>query len=70
MTVGPFSIPQGAKKPDLLVLETTYCAERLPEREQLVSEFIDGVREVLDRDGRVLVPAFALVLKQACCDPI
>jgi len=45
---------------DILIIEGTYGNSIHPPREETEKEFIDAVREVVDRGGNVLVPAFSL----------
>jgi Cft2 family RNA processing exonuclease len=54
----PDDVVRGA---DLLVIESTYCHDLLPRREDQVSELVNEVRDVVvSGRGRVLIPAFAL----------
>jgi putative mRNA 3-end processing factor len=52
----------GAKpvKCDTLVLESTYAGRRHPDRLQLEQNFLNKVREIIGRGGKVLIPAFAV----------
>jgi Cft2 family RNA processing exonuclease len=60
-TVGGIQIPDAAVGADLLVLESTYAGMSRPvPRRHAADAFIRDVTAVLDRGGRVLVPAFAL----------
>lgn len=43
-----------------LVIESTYGNKVLPSREQAESILINKIREVLNRGGKVLIPAFAI----------
>ncbi len=52
--------PALVRDADLLVIESTYCHEALPRREDQVDQLVAAVREVIARRGRVLIPAFAL----------
>lgn len=46
---------------DLLVIESTYCHDTLPRREDQVAELVSEIRDVVvNGRGRVLIPAFAL----------
>ncbi len=45
---------------DVLVLESTYGNADHPPRREVEKRFVDTVREVLDRDGTVLVPVFSV----------
>jgi Cft2 family RNA processing exonuclease len=54
----PDDVVRGA---DLLVIESTYCHDTLPPREDQVAQLVNEVRDVVvDGWGRVLIPAFAL----------
>jgi uncharacterized protein len=60
-TVGGIQIPDDAVGADLLVLESTYAGMPRPvPRQHAVEAFVRDMTGVLDRGGRVLVPAFAL----------
>ncbi|MEM2004578.1 MAG: MBL fold metallo-hydrolase [Zestosphaera sp.] len=45
---------------DVLIIEGTYGWTKHPPRELVEKELIDSVREVTDRGGNVLIPAFSL----------
>lgn len=45
---------------DTLIIESTYALRGHPNRPELVGKFIERVREVLERGGNVLLPAFAV----------
>jgi putative mRNA 3-end processing factor len=45
---------------DNLVIESTYAGREHPERKKLEWEFLGRIEEVLDRGGKVIVPAFAI----------
>lgn len=45
---------------DVVIIEATYGWIRHPPRELVEKEFLDAVREVTDRGGNVLIPAFSL----------
>jgi putative mRNA 3-end processing factor len=47
-------------KCDTLIMESTYALRGHPDRPELVDRFIERVREVLERGGNVLLPAFAV----------
>ncbi|MGA1793034.1 MAG: MBL fold metallo-hydrolase [Thermoplasmatota archaeon] len=47
-------------KCDTLVMESTYAGREHPPRKRVEKEFIAKVEEVLDRGGKVIVPAFAV----------
>lgn len=61
-TVGGFTQPTSAQAADLLLLETTYAGDtrRHEPRAKVVKDFFATVERVVDRNGVVLVPAFAL----------
>ncbi|WP_131742325.1 MBL fold metallo-hydrolase [Actinomadura roseirufa] len=59
-TVDGYALPDAAREPDLLVLETTCCGEDHDGRAARVGDLVRAVREVCEDGGRVLVPAFAL----------
>ncbi|KYH37082.1 MAG: beta-lactamase domain protein [Candidatus Bathyarchaeota archaeon B23] len=48
------------RKYDAVIIESTYATQEHPERRELEEEFIKEVKLVLDEEGRVLVPAFAV----------
>ncbi|MEM2893262.1 MAG: MBL fold metallo-hydrolase [Candidatus Bathyarchaeia archaeon] len=45
---------------DAVIIESTYATTDHPERRTLEEEFIREVRSVLDNEGKVLIPAFAV----------
>ncbi len=47
-------------KIDIVIMESTYANVDHPERQKLEKEFVEKCREVVDRGGIVLVPAFAV----------
>jgi len=53
---------KGAKpvKCRTLFLEGTYSGQEHPERKQLEKEFMNKIDEVIDRGGKVIIPAFAV----------
>ncbi|RBQ14363.1 hypothetical protein DP939_41110 [Spongiactinospora rosea] len=59
-TVDGYQIPESAREPDLLVLESTCCAETHGPREGRVNDLVKAVGDVHAAGGRVLIPAFAL----------
>ncbi|MEA3558783.1 MAG: MBL fold metallo-hydrolase [Candidatus Thermoplasmatota archaeon] len=52
----------GIKPPqcDVLIMESTYAGREHPPRKEVERTFIAKVEEVLDRGGKVIVPAFAV----------
>ena len=52
------------KSPDTLVLESTYALTIHEERETIEKNFVDTAEEIIDNDGTVLVPAFAVARAQ------
>ncbi len=56
------ALHEGARaiRSDVLIIESTYATKDHPDRRKLVSEFVEGVREVIDNNGVALVPAFAI----------
>ena len=52
----------GAKpvKADVLVMESTYAGREHPPRDEVEREFKAKIEEVIDRGGKVVVPAFAV----------
>lgn len=48
------------RKYDAVILEGTYATQEHPERRDLEEEFIKEVGEVLEEEGTVLIPAFAV----------
>ncbi|SDG20551.1 RNA processing exonuclease, beta-lactamase fold, Cft2 family [Sinosporangium album] len=59
-TVDGYAIPRSAREADLLVMESTCCAEDHAPRETRVNDLVRAVEEVYAGGGRVLIPAFAL----------
>nr|WP_237418379.1 MBL fold metallo-hydrolase [Actinomadura rayongensis] len=59
-TVDGYALPEAAREPDLLVLESTCCAENHDDRAERVGDLTRAVREVCAAGGRALIPAFAL----------
>ncbi|MEU7913881.1 MBL fold metallo-hydrolase [Microbispora bryophytorum] len=59
-TVDGYSIPDSAREADLLVMESTCCAEDHDSRETRVRDLVRAIEEVYTTGGRVLIPAFAL----------
>ena len=59
-TVGGYAVPGSARAADLLVLESTCCADDHDDRDLRVDELVRAVAGVHGRGGRVLIPAFAL----------
>ncbi|MEU6730449.1 MBL fold metallo-hydrolase [Nonomuraea wenchangensis] len=59
-TVDGYSIPDSAREADLLVMESTCCAEEHDSRETRVKDLLRAVDDVYAAGGRVLIPAFAL----------
>ncbi|MFC4015745.1 MBL fold metallo-hydrolase [Nonomuraea purpurea] len=59
-TVDGYSIPDSAREADLLVMESTCCAEEHDSRETRVKDLVRAVEDVYTAGGRVLIPAFAL----------
>ncbi|MCD6444555.1 MBL fold metallo-hydrolase [Candidatus Bathyarchaeota archaeon] len=45
---------------DAVIIESTYADEEHPERDELEKEFVESVLEVVERGGKVLVPAFSV----------
>ncbi|MFD0470989.1 MBL fold metallo-hydrolase [Nonomuraea thailandensis] len=59
-TVDGYSIPDSAREADLLVMESTCCAEEHSSRKTRVKDLVRAVEDVYAAGGRVLIPAFAL----------
>lgn len=47
-------------KSDVLIMESTYATKDHPDREKMMKQFADEVREVVDNNGIALVPVFAV----------
>lgn len=60
LSVEPANLPGLVDGADLLVIETTYCQDRHTQRKQQEQGLISAVRSVVNRRGRVLIPAFGL----------
>ncbi|GAA4231260.1 Cft2 family RNA processing exonuclease [Streptosporangium album] len=59
-SVDGYTIPDSARYADLLVMESTCCAEDHRTRDGMVGELVRAVEGVYAEGGRVLIPAFAL----------
>ncbi|MBB4919156.1 MBL fold metallo-hydrolase [Streptosporangium saharense] len=59
-SVDGYAVPESAHYADLLVMESTCCAENHREREGMVGELVRAVEGIYAQGGRVLIPAFAL----------
>ncbi|OLT24073.1 hypothetical protein BJF79_14050 [Actinomadura sp. CNU-125] len=59
-TVDGYAVPESARGADLLVMESTCCAEEHDDRGMRVGELVRAVADVHRGGGRVLIPAFAL----------
>ncbi len=57
-TVGSAAIP--TLRPDAAILESTYGDKLHANRELEEERLVDTVRKVIDRQGKILIPAFAL----------
>jgi Cft2 family RNA processing exonuclease len=61
LSVDPTHLPEGlVAGADLLVIETTYCQREHRSRDIQERGLVDAVRSVVERRGRVLIPAFGL----------
>lgn len=61
LSVESASIPEGlVSGADLLVIETTYCNSEHEARKSEERGLVEVVRSVIERRGRVLIPAFGL----------
>lgn len=61
LSVEPAHLPEGLLAgADLLVIETTYCKRDHGPRHLQESGLVEAVRGVVERRGRVLIPAFGL----------
>ena len=58
-TVPPADVDFGNKM-DVLITESTYASVDHPSRHQIEREFMDGVTDIVEQGGRVLVPAFGV----------
>ena len=58
----PQYLHKGAEvvKSDVLITESTYATRDHPEKEGLVRQFVEKVKETLDNKGTVLLPVFAV----------
>ncbi|MER7132102.1 MBL fold metallo-hydrolase [Streptosporangium saharense] len=59
-SVDGYAVPESAHYADLLVMESTCCAENHRDREGTIGELVRAVEGIYARGGRVLIPAFAL----------
>jgi Cft2 family RNA processing exonuclease len=61
LSVEPAHLPEGLiGGADLLAIETTYCHDDHRPRARQEEGLVDAVRSVVERGGRVLIPAFGL----------
>ena len=61
LSVESASIPEGlVRNADLLVIETTYCNADHDSRRSQERGLVETTRQVIERRGRVLIPAFGL----------
>jgi len=55
---------RGARVPkrrfDVVIIESTYATQDHPDRRELENAFVNEIKEIINNDGRVLVPAFAV----------
>lgn len=54
------TIPKEIKDIDIVVMESTYAQENRPKREEIEKDLIKHSKNVLNRQGKVLIPAFAV----------
>ena len=47
------------KKPDVLIIESTYGGKTRPQRSELIDQFFRQILSTIERKGNVLIPAFA-----------
>ena len=59
---------RGARVPkrrfDVVIIESTYATQDHPDRRELENAFVNEIKEIINNDGRVLVPAFAVSRSQ------
>jgi uncharacterized protein len=60
LAAGGCQLPSSPIPVDALIVESTYGDTLLPSRKNQVKTFVDHVRTVLERGGKVLIPTFAL----------
>lgn len=53
-------IPENIKDIDVVIMESTYCQEERPKRTEIEKNLIENTRRVIDQNGKVLIPAFAV----------
>jgi putative mRNA 3-end processing factor len=58
----PQMLHKGAEivKSDILIIESTYANREHEDREVLIKKFIEEIKEILENNGTVLIPAFAV----------
>lgn len=58
----PQFLHKGAEKVecDVLIMESTYATREHPDRDTLVKDLVEKIRETLDNKGNVLLPVFAV----------
>lgn len=54
------TMPEEVEDIDIVVMESTYAQEDRPKREEIEKELIKHSKKVLNRQGKVLIPAFAV----------
>jgi putative mRNA 3-end processing factor len=59
---------KGLGKVDYLLMESTYGNRMHPDREKTIHEFVEKIRETLDRGGHAIVAAFAIGRSQEIMD--
>ncbi len=62
--VKPANYKADAGKVNYLVIETTYATTEHPKREDVEKRFIEAVKEVIENNGIVLIPAFSVSRSQ------
>lgn len=58
------------KKPDLLITESTYGGTIRKNRELLIEEFFEKIRNAIEKKGNILIPTFAFHRSQEMCKRI
>lgn len=53
-------LPENIEDVDIVIMESTYAQEERPPRRTIESALLNHVRSTIDRNGTVLIPAFAV----------
>lgn len=54
------SVPNWGRPPDVMICESTFGVQNLPQREEKEEMFLSAIANILKRGGKVLMPVFAV----------